>query len=59
MVDEAIKQPTKDWKVKDDVICYLSIASTKKEYSLEKQRPLEQQKRTHFYSIKQRTLEDW
>ena len=36
MVDKVINNRQKDWKAKDDVICYLPIASTKKEVRSQK-----------------------
>ena len=36
MVDKAINNRQKDWKAKDDVICYSPIASTKKEVQSQK-----------------------
>ena len=52
MVDEMINNRQKDQKVKDDVICYLPIGSTKKEVWSQKVTTSRTPKEECVYGIK-------
>jgi len=56
MVNEAIKNQQKDYKVKDDVICYSPIVSTKEEVWSQKATTSRMPKEESFYNIKRFTL---